>query len=731
MNKFYSILFGTAMLFALVVPAQAQEGEPVIVVQSGATINYYGTAPEEEPEPILGITTKSDLVINEYVYFNEIRDVTNGVGFRWNATNGELQLKATVAGSWGSITGSTPGDEGWLADGINNALFPATNAAGTFYPLILGISATSTPATADTELYVGGGGGAVFTGNVWITGSSTTEGGARFNDGSADVNFLVETNGDAVAFWVDGGLNAIGMGVVDPAAKLEILKTTAQLQLSYDSSNEAIFTVGSGGDLTIAPSGGDLNITGTSTPSLGLVVGTDMLVVNAVTDAVGINVADPDSGLEIEHTTAPLKLSYDSSNYAGYVVSSGGDLTVTASGGDISHGSANMLTTGNTGAANATFSGSLTVDTNTLIVNSGNNAVGIGTTTPSTAGASLAVYDEIETFDADSPWDRLVELTDSADDGIINVYENNTVTAVISGATGSDSYIDTNIFYLDGSADMIYLATSTASGYQDAVLTVMEGISIHDDASPYDRLFHLIDSGDDALMMMFENDSQTIQLAAAAATATYFGGDLIGIGTTTPSATYLLDIDGDVRIGEAGNADAFIINAGTGAITTNAQGAATADITFASDSVTDAFVLDASVNQIGIGTSTPGYLLDIDGDVRIGEIGNADAFVINAGTGAIKINEQGASTADVVIESDSVANAFVLDASVNGVGLASTTPAFGAQLAIGEGGTATSTVARGRYCEYAEQENGVGVYIILGANQAANQPFATTSVSCF
>lgn len=50
--------------------------------------------------------------------------------------------------------------------------------------------------------------------------------------------------------------NNIGIGILtSPSAKLHVLSTTEQLRLSYDVSNFASFTVGSGGNLTVAPTG--------------------------------------------------------------------------------------------------------------------------------------------------------------------------------------------------------------------------------------------------------------------------------------------------------------------------------------------------------------------------------------------------------------------------------------------------------------------------------------------
>ena len=54
-------------------------------------------------------------------------------------------------------------------------------------------------------------------GTLAVTGVVTANGGAVFNEGSADVDFRVESNGNANAIFVDGGGAAVGIGVVPEA----------------------------------------------------------------------------------------------------------------------------------------------------------------------------------------------------------------------------------------------------------------------------------------------------------------------------------------------------------------------------------------------------------------------------------------------------------------------------------------------------------------------------------
>ena len=55
-----------------------------------------------------------------------------------------------------------------------------------------------------------------------VTGVLTANGGAVFNEGSADVDFRVESNGNANMLFVDGGNDAVGIGTSSPATKLAV-----------------------------------------------------------------------------------------------------------------------------------------------------------------------------------------------------------------------------------------------------------------------------------------------------------------------------------------------------------------------------------------------------------------------------------------------------------------------------------------------------------------------------
>jgi prepilin-type processing-associated H-X9-DG protein len=57
---------------------------------------------------------------------------------------------------------------------------------------------------------------------VDIDGALTQDGGAVFNEASADVDFRVESDGNANMLFVDGGNNRVGVGTSSPTRPLDV-----------------------------------------------------------------------------------------------------------------------------------------------------------------------------------------------------------------------------------------------------------------------------------------------------------------------------------------------------------------------------------------------------------------------------------------------------------------------------------------------------------------------------
>jgi hypothetical protein len=61
---------------------------------------------------------------------------------------------------------------------------------------------------------------------IQITGSFKVDGGAVFNEGSADKDFRVESNHQTHMFYVDGGSNRIGIGTSSPQMTIDVQERT-------------------------------------------------------------------------------------------------------------------------------------------------------------------------------------------------------------------------------------------------------------------------------------------------------------------------------------------------------------------------------------------------------------------------------------------------------------------------------------------------------------------------
>lgn len=89
---------------------------------------------------------------------------------------------------------------------------------------------------------------------------------------------------------------------------------------------------------------------------------------------VGIGVSDPDTKLEVLDTSDQIKFSYDGSNYGTIGADSGGDITITPSGGDITNGTFNLnagVITGCTAITSTAFTGTLQTAAQTNITSLG------------------------------------------------------------------------------------------------------------------------------------------------------------------------------------------------------------------------------------------------------------------------------------------------------------------------------------------------------------------------
>jgi len=178
-------------------------------------------------------------------------------------------------------------------------------------------------------------------------------------------------NFDSNTLSIDALNNRVGIGVTDSDVKLEVMSTTQQLKLSYDSNSFASFTVVDGSDLTIKPGEnvGQVFIqpaadNGTSFfQVLDADGGNPILNVDSTNERVGIGTASPSYKLDIADSTANgrginiAQTGATGTNYGIYSAVSGAATTNYGAYLNASGGTANtQLRLANTTTYNVDFS---------------------------------------------------------------------------------------------------------------------------------------------------------------------------------------------------------------------------------------------------------------------------------------------------------------------------------------------------------------------------------------
>ena len=84
--------------------------------------------------------------------------------------------------------------------------------------------------------------------DLHLSGVAYVDGGAIFNEDSADVDFRVESNGNANMLFVDGGNDRVGIGYGTPAATLDIRTTHTSTDVTAANTNSTLIVgnIGSG-----------------------------------------------------------------------------------------------------------------------------------------------------------------------------------------------------------------------------------------------------------------------------------------------------------------------------------------------------------------------------------------------------------------------------------------------------------------------------------------------------
>lgn len=320
------------------------------------------------------------------------------------------------------------------------------------------------------------------------------------------------------------------------------------------------------------------------------------------------------------------------------------------------------------------------------------------------------------TVDSNGHITGMVSATISVDDSTIEIDSNQLAIkdgAITSAKIGAGGFVfneagaavdfrvegdtEQNLLFVDGSEDRIGIGTDSP----DAIVHVKGEFS--------NGSHIMIEDTSSELKTIFYNGNTASVIAVDAADA-------------VSTSSFMIQVDGDTKGTFGASATTFdqnvTINASTNqaivgnSITVFNEGGANIDFRVEGDSDANLLYVDASTDRVGIGTSTPAYLLDVDGAIgadsitvgesnkyltmarhtggtfgiaRIHELLGSFEVMIGANTAALEITNHSVGSPvvtinpagidmDFVVEGDSDTNLIYADASTDRVGIGTNSP---------------------------------------------------------
>jgi len=129
--------------------------------------------------------------------------------------------------------------------------------------------------------------GTVTSTGMAVTGTSTFDGAATFNEAGADLDFRVESDGQANMLFVDAGNNRVGIANASPSTELDITGTVTSTGLAVTGSS------GLNGAVTVNESGADVDFRVEGDTDI------NAFIVDASSNNVGFGVAAPSEKVEV------------------------------------------------------------------------------------------------------------------------------------------------------------------------------------------------------------------------------------------------------------------------------------------------------------------------------------------------------------------------------------------------------------------------------------------------
>jgi len=383
-----------------------------------------------------------------------------------------------------------------------------------------------------THTFATGTGGAT---NLTLSGASGSElatfaGAATFNENGADADFRVESDTNTHALFVNAGNSRVGINNSTPDGTLHVHTGTSGTLAALSTADDLVIENSSSGGMSIL-------VPDASTASI---------IFSTPTRQTGayLNWAytTPAMTLGTNLTGASLRLLADNSVTNLTLSGASGSETATFAKNvvipvaDINGGTVDGATIGGSSAAAGTFTtlsatGNLTVDTNTLFVDSTNNRVGIGTGSPS---RKLHVVDSLAggAFLALSLWNNTTDTAGTKTIFEMPVFNGTSGFSITSFGNSSDLY---NAFITTQQPSSSLIFGSGSSTERTRINA--SGTLIHKLAATFNE------DGADADFRV-ESDTNTHALFVDA------GNSRVGINNSTPDGTL------HVHTGSAGSVTA-------------------------------------------------------------------------------------------------------------------------------------------------------------------------------
>jgi ethanolamine utilization microcompartment shell protein EutS/uncharacterized SAM-dependent methyltransferase len=552
--------------------------------------------------------------------------------------------------------------------------------------------------TSPSELLDVSGNTNLTTGYVYKIGgtevlSSTTLGYGVVNSSLTSVGTLTsltiagDLTVDTNTFKVDSSNNRVGVNMTNPTHSFtvkssdsiltSVRKTSdtgdALLEVGQDSTNNAIYLGWEASKVTLGRRG------------VAKILTYDASGTNLVGGNVGINNANPQFLLDVSGN-ANLSSGYT------YKIAGADVLSATTLGSGVVNSSLTSVGT----LTSLTVAGDVTIDSDTLKVDSSNNRVGILNSSPS------YVLDVSGTANLSSGYTYKIAGNDvlsatTLGSGVVNS-SLTSVGTLTSLTVAGDVTIDSNTLKVDSSNNRVGILNSSpsyvldvsgtanlSSGYTYKIAgndvlsatTLGSGV-LASSLTSVGTLTSLTVAGDVTI------DSDTLKVDSS--------NNRVGILNSSPS--YVLDVSGTANLSSgytykiAGNDVLSATTLGSGVVNSSLTSVGTlTSLTVAGDVTIDSNTLkvDSSNNRVGILNSSPSYVLDVSGTANLSSgytykiAGNDVLSATTLGSGVVNSSLTSVGTltsltvaGDVTIDS----NTLKVDSSNNRVGILNSSPSY-------------------------------------------------------